>query len=374
MARFELNPQFTVMQQRIRLGDRALIAIAAHQEVRQVLRSSTELLGHGLEDVLIGSYGRKVSTWPGKDVDVFGRLSSENTESITADETYEMFGRALDPFAAQSRLTRQPRSFKIAFSRTRTPSVASLRSAAQVYEWEATRAESVIQRLPELAFEFSVDVVPAVKWGKHYGIPEVQRDPRTDVVARSGRWRLTNPVALTDLTHERNRDPQIDGIGGFVRVVRMVRQIKSAHLPDAKPGALYYEMALHEGFRTGAIVGASWADIAESALVFLASRLASSEPIRDPVLDVPYQPAPTQAESQVAAETFAMLARRARSAVTADSQCQAAHEWRAVFGGNGRDTQVFPLPPGCRGTGATMGAAAANLAVGGSAERGFGGR
>lgn len=57
------------MQQNIALGDRAIVVIAAHVEVRSVLRASGELLAHGLDDVLIGSYARRVMNWPGKDVD-----------------------------------------------------------------------------------------------------------------------------------------------------------------------------------------------------------------------------------------------------------------------------------------------------------------
>jgi hypothetical protein len=71
---------------------------------------------------------------------------------------------------------------------------------------------------------------------------------------------------------------------------------------------------------------------------------------------------------------FDTLARGAARAVSASTRCQAAIEWRQIFGGNGQWDHVFPLPPGCRGTGTTMGAAVANIAVGGTAERSFGDR
>ena len=100
MAVFDLHDQFKKMQSNIKLGDRALVAIAAHVEVRSVLRESEALLEHGLDDVLVGSYARKVSIYPGKDVDVFGRLMSDTVSSIAPDDAYALFDHALKPFEA----------------------------------------------------------------------------------------------------------------------------------------------------------------------------------------------------------------------------------------------------------------------------------
>jgi hypothetical protein len=85
MAEHDLNDEFQTTHQRVSLGDRALVAIAAQVEVRSILRADGQLRRHGLNDVLIGSYARRVSIWPGKDVDVFGRLTTENVGSILPD-------------------------------------------------------------------------------------------------------------------------------------------------------------------------------------------------------------------------------------------------------------------------------------------------
>ncbi|MDP9333261.1 MAG: hypothetical protein M3Q30_08145 [Actinomycetota bacterium] len=374
MAVYPLHDEFIDMLGRIALADRALIAIAAHFEVRSVLATSDELRAHGLDDILIGSYARRVSIWPGKDVDLFGRLSLESVNSMAPDEAYEMFGRGLQSFADQGRVTPQPRSFKVGFDRTRYPSATSLRSAAREYDWRQARVDEVIRSLQELAFEFSVDVVPAVGWDKHYGIPQVDRRGANGEQYRTGAWRLTDPVALTTETHVRNRAPKVAGRGAFVPTVKAIRQIKAHHLPEAKPSSLYYEFALHEGFKSGEIVGNSWADIISSALSFLARRVAtaSSQPVCDPILAEPYAPAPSTAELGVVRAAFGELAGWADRAVTSNSRCQAAIEWRRVFGGNDKYSNVFWLPAGCRGTGAAMGAAAANVSSGGTAEKSFG--
>ena len=376
MAEHDLNDEFQTTHQRVSLRDRALVAIAAHVEVRSVLRADGELRRHGLDDVLIGSYARRVSIWPGKDVDVFGRLTNENVSSIIPDAAYRMFGAALQTYADQGRLTPQPRSFKVDFGPTRVPDEQYIRAAAAEYQWESRRVKRVIDQLGQLAFAFSVDVVPAVAWGDHFGIPEIGRHASTGERYRTGLWRLTNPVELTRLTQVRNRSPRIGGAGAYMRTVKSVKQVKAHHLPDAKPSALFYEFILYEGFTDGAVSGGSWADLTASALAYIANRLRDldARPVCDPVLREPYQPVPSANDLATASSVFDTLARGAARAVSASTRCQAAIEWRQIFGGNGQSDHVFPLPPGCRGTGTTMGAAAANIAVGGTAERSFGDR
>lgn len=374
MANYPLHPEFTTKQRRIALGNRALVAIAAHLEVRSVLQADPGLRAHGLDDVLIGSYARKVSIWPGKDVDVFGRLMGESVESIPPDTAYGLFGTALQPFQDQGRLTPQTRSFKVDYGPRKTPDPTFIRSAAREYDWDSDRVRHVLGNLDEVAFEFSVDVVPAAVWDDHYGIPETGRDERTGSRYRTGNWRLTSPVKLTELTQARNREPRGQGIGAYVRTVRAVKQVKTHWLYKVKPSALFYEFILHEGFSNGSIRGDCWADITASALGYIEERLRTvdSAPVCDPVLHEPYNPVPSQQEILSALSRFEELARRARRATT-DSRCQAAIEWRYVFGSNHRWDPVFPLPDGCRGSGAAMGAAAANVSTGGTEERSFGG-
>lgn len=375
MAEHDLHNEFLTTHQNVALGDRALVVIAAHVEVRSVIRADPQLRAHGLDDILIGSYARRVSIWPGKDVDILGRLA-ETVASMAPDTAYEMFHAALRSFEEQGRLTPQPRSFKIEFSPRQRPGEDYIRTAAREYGWGTSRVGRVLRDLDQLAFDFSVDVVPAVSWDAHYGIPEIDRRLTTGERYRTGHWRQTDPVELTRLTQERNRAPRIGGVGAYVRTVKEVKQIKAHHLPDTKPSALYYEFLLYDGFAEGAIAGASWADITASALAYLADRLrtVSGRPACDPVLRIPYHPVPAASDLAVATATFDDLAQRAQRAVRATSRCQAAIEWRHVFGANQRSENVFPLPPGCRGTGTAMGAAGANIAIGGTAERSFGGR
>lgn len=372
MAVHALHDEFMAMHQNIALGDRALVAIAAHVEVRLVLQASMELRAHGLDDVLIGSYARRVSNWPGKDVDVLGRLKEETVDTLIPTAAYAMFGRALTIFADQGRLVAQPRSYKVEFGPGRYPSTQSIRSTAEAYGWSTAKVARATRSLDGLDFEFSVDVVPAVRWDEHYGIPEVGRHP-TGERYRTGRWRQTSPVKLTEATHVRNRRPLVAGVGGFVRTVKTIKQVKSHHLTGIRPSALYYEFILHEGFSSGAINGDSWADLTASALAYIAQRLTevTSRPVCDPILDSPYAPRPSESEIEHARNVFNELARSARRALVAD-RCQAAIEWRSVLGGNGKLDHVFPLPSGCRETGVAMGTVAANLATGGTAERSFG--
>lgn len=373
MAKHELPQQFGTTQRRISLGDRALIAIAAHLEVRSVLRADPHLRAHGLNDILIGSYARRVSIWPGKDVDVFGRLS-DTTDTITPGDAYDMFGSALHRFDDQGRLTPQPRSFKIDFSPERLPGEQHIRAAAAEYRWASVRVERVLSQRQELGFEFSVDVVPAVGWNGHYGIPEIGRHAATGERYRTGQWRLTDPVELTERTQRRNRAPLIGGIGAYVRTVKAIKQVKAHHLPNTKPSSLFYEFILYEGFENGSIDGDSWADITASALSHIASRMRTldSQPVCDPVLGHRYEPMPSSAELSAATQVLEAVASTASRAVRESSLCQAAIYWRQVFGGNQCFDDVFPLPDGCRGTGAAMGAAAVNTAIGGTAERSFG--
>lgn len=105
MASNPLHPEFIIKQRRIALGDRALVAIAAHVEVRSVLRAAAQLVAHGLDDILIGSYARRVSIRPGKDVDVFGRLMADTIETLGPELAYQLFLDALRPYADQGRLT-----------------------------------------------------------------------------------------------------------------------------------------------------------------------------------------------------------------------------------------------------------------------------
>ncbi len=71
-----LNEQFAQAVRNVTVsGNKRDRAIAAHTEVRELLEADTELADWGIETLLIGSYARQTARYPGKDVDVFLRLS-----------------------------------------------------------------------------------------------------------------------------------------------------------------------------------------------------------------------------------------------------------------------------------------------------------
>lgn len=359
-----LPEQFKRAQHHINLNSREAVAIAAHLEVRSVLVMSPTLTAHGLEHTLIGSYPRKVTIWPGKDVDIFGKLTAETIESIAPAAAYNLF---LDPLARSfaDRLTEQPRSIKIDY-RGRIPGETFLRSAAALLKQDPdTPAES---------FDFSVDVVPAVRWGDVWAIPSHDKQ-RWERTSAADRWVRTDPETLTELTQKLNGGLKIAGQGAYVPTVKAVRQVRRHHLGDAKPGGLYVEMIVHEGFTGGDILGESWAEITASALTYVAQRLTTitSNPMREPALNQPYAPAPDPGAVAHAAGVFGALAAEARSALDLDP-CPAAAIWRRIFGENSHAKgPVFDLPAGCRADGSLMvGSVAANPLRGTNEARGFG--
>lgn len=373
MAIYPFNTEFSTAQSRINLGERARIAVAAHVEVRAVLAGSNALAEAGLADVLVGSYARSLSIWPGKDVDVFGRLDAHSTDTIAPADAYDLFADALDVYERDGRLTRQPRSLKISFGPGCPVSAASIRTAGVEHGWSRSELDDIVAKAATTDFEFSVDVVPAVVWGDHYGIPELNvAEDGTRTLGET--WQRTNPVALNDETRQRNREPEIAGHGAFVPTVKALKQVKTHHLADVKPSFLFYEFMLHEGFARGEIEGETWADITSSALSYVSGRLgtALAQPVCDPVLGQPYAPTPDSAALAASRSVFDSLAGKAAYAVSTHDRCQAAIEWRNIFGTNRGGRSVFRLPDGCRGSGVAQGAAAANLSSGGTEERSFG--
>ena len=359
MAQHNLWDEFGTAQNRINLGRRAAVAQAAHAEVRGVLNRDSGLIASRLEDALIGSYARDTGIWPGKDVDIFGKLTAESIDTISPEAAYEMFHAALR-VRYDGRLTLQPRSIKISFSPKAAPDRALL-------EAKSATVDDV--------FEFSVDVVPAVRMRERWGIPRHDRDYWAHNRPED-RWVETDPEELTELTRERNKVQKVRGQGAYVPTVKAIRQVRKHHLGRQKPSALYYEFILHEGFLNGAIVGETWADLTASALAYVAARLGNGahQPLCDPVLKTPYQPAPAPEELAVAERIFRNLAVEAKLALAAD-RCMAGATWRRIFGENGRPPfdWVFPIPTNCREDGSVVPiATAANPLRGSDEARGFG--
>jgi hypothetical protein len=342
-----LTEQFRTAQRNIGLGARRKVAIAAHLEVRAALKLARPLVDRGLADVLIGSYPRRTGIWPGKDVDVFGKLRNESIDTIEPSEAYDLFFTVLER-SFPGRVQPQDRSVKVEYRPSTLPAVAFIREAARLLEVPETIG-------PTDGFEFSVDVVPAVHFGDIWGIPDRNRERWTRTAAAE-RWMRTNPERLTDLTQRLNGEISIGGQGAYVPTVKAVRQIRRAHLSDAKPGGLYLELLVHEGFTLGQIKAESWAEITASTLRCLADRLLTVgvTPLCDPALEQPYNPQPDPGAIAHAAAVFARLASDADAALTSE-RCPAAAAWRQIFGSNTKVSgPVFELPAGCRSDGTVM--------------------
>lgn len=361
-----LSDQFKAAQHNINLNARRRVAIAAHLEVRAVLLSSSALASHSLEHVLIGSYPRDVAIWPGKDVDIFGKLTADSIDSISPGDAYDLFLTALSS-AFAGRITLQPRSIKVDYRGGRLPEMSFIKQAAEVLREKVDT--------PGQPFDFSVDVVPAVRWADVWAIPQSDRQ-RWQRTAAAERWVRTNPEKFTVLTQTMNDKIKIDGQGTYVPTVKAIRQIRRAHLGDAKPGGLYFELLAYDGFESDSVSGESWAEVTASTLTSIAARLATvgRDPLCEPALDQPYSPAPDPSDVGHAAATFRSLADEAARALELDP-CPAAAIWRAIFGENSQvNGPVFPLPAGCREDGTIMPAAvAANPLRGSNEARGFGG-
>ena len=300
-----LAEQFRKVQTNIGLGDKRQRAIDAHTQIREALEKSEALKKLGVETVLIGSYGRETAIYPGKDVDVFTKL----TKGSTSDEPGGIFELVRDTLVEHydKRAEPQDRSIKIDF--------------------------------PD---DFGVDVVPAVPMGKRWGIPN--RDPaawdNTDE-----RWVETDPERLGKLTIQRNREPKIDGQGAYVPTVKMIRQTRKHHLGDNKPGGLYFELLTYQAFEDGA-KGDFFAELLAEVLRRIADQLKSDEELIDPGLERPYAPQPKRGDLNKAASNFGDLAAKAEEALTLEplpgSEDLAGDPRRE------RPRQVLPSPSGLR--------------------------
>jgi len=316
---------------RIAVGARQELAQRAHKEVRSVLEGSTALKDWGIDTILIGSYARTTSIYPGKDVDVFSKLAKLSTDASPA-EVFKTLSEALTAHY-EERAEKQRRSVKIAFDDG----------------------------------QFCVDVVPAVSTGIHWAIPN--RDPAT--WSSDGRWIETDPERLSSLTVQCNDKLKVAGQGAYVPTVKLVRQIRECHLGDKGPGGLYFELMTYWAFQSG-MYGTCFAEILAPTLRSIAGQLsnASSIPLIDPALSQPFSPCPDSGDLEKAAEKFDELAGMAEQALDAE-KCPAAALWRRILGKNGRGW-CFTLPDGCDETGKEIGPVVSVRSQGSSEARGFG--
>jgi hypothetical protein len=328
-----LVPEFKSALGRIEIGrDPRRYAAEAQADIRGYLEADETLCGWGVDTVLIGSYARDTGIYPGKDVDVFTKLtklSTDDTDPRTIfDATWEIleaeYGDRAEP---------QPRSVKIEFDRD--------------------------------GFEFSVDVVPAVRCGERWAIPRHDTDLWDDPEQR---WVETDPEQITKLTVAMNKLLLVGGQGAYVPTVKMVRQARRYHRQKEKPGGSYFELLSYWAFKRGEVSGSSFAEIFASTLASVAGQLRSGHQLIDPVLGTPYKPSPDPMLLADAASVFGRLAAEAREAVTTDDRCRAGSLWRGILGQN-EQGWCFPIPNGCDEHGRALPVTAVGVSRG-SRERG----
>lgn len=296
-------------------GARRKLAISAHTEIREVLLASELLKSWGLDTVLIGSYARETGVYPGKDVDVFGRLFKLDT-TIAPRTIYDAF---LDVLKKKygNRAEPQNRSIKVKFN----------------FDDE----------------EFSVDSVPAVRLKQRWAIPSKDRAVWERDWKTQG-WCETDPEKLTELTRTRNATPRVGDRGAYVPTVKLIRQVRNHNLGELDPGGLFFELLTYWAFSKG-IKADNFAEILAYTLRLISNQLSRmpTDPLIDPVLDRPYEPTPKQADIGRAAVKFSELATRAERALSEET-CPAAAIWRNIIGKNDRGW-CFTLPEGCDETG-----------------------
>jgi hypothetical protein len=303
-------------------------AIKAHEEVRAVLETDAKLREWGIKTVLIGSYARRTGIYPGKDVDVFVKLTALTTQNTQPATVYN---RVRDVLMAHygDRAKPQPRSIKVEFD----------------FDGDG----------------FAVDAVPAVRMGQRWGIPR-RKTETWESPNIAERWVETDPEKLAELTTERNKAPKVGDQGAYVPTVKLVRQARRHHLAERKPGGLYFEILAYWAYQSGTVTGDCVAEIFARTLRAVATQLATGQATTDPVLGRPYKPTPEGDDLAHAADTFADLAAKAEEALRAD-KCKAAALWREILGKNGYGW-VFGLPAGCDEQGKRVPVASAVAASG----------
>lgn len=329
-------------------GDKEKRAIAAHTEVRELLEADEELCDWGIDTILIGSYARQTARYPGKDVDVFLRFKNL-TVRHSPEKVYNAVERVLvaryglKHDGSGGRVTRQSRSLKIDFPD------------------------------PDDQFDvsFSIDAVPAVPWGEHWGIPNRDRDLWSN---DEKRWIKTNPVKFADDTKALSIatwSPTVGEVNAYRPVVRLLRQVRHVHFGKERPGGLFTEVAAYYVWSDRLVSGSTWAELLTSTMEQVAKRFddCADNGLPDPVLGTPMKPALDSWQWTTAAQGLNRLAEQAHEALDSE-RCRAAKMWREILGTNERGP-VLPLPEGCDAHGFPVGAVTAVSAVGSNDPRGF---
>lgn len=335
-------------------GQKRRRAIAAHTEIRELLQQDEQLKAWGIEPLLIGSYGRGVGIYPGKDVDVFLRFTNLDTRfapRTVYDAVWRVIVRKYGQLGQGSgRAQQQARSVKVLFpDRDRTSGQRG---------------------------DFSVDAVPGVRHGELWAIPT--RDQNL-WVGGEGRWIITGAVLFGELSTQLNQAPTSPMVGdrhAYKPMVKLVRQIRETHLGDKRPGGLYLEFVTFEAWRSGLVNGTEWDTLLARSLQRIADRFdrAMFVPLVDPILKTPIDPPLSEDEIKQAAAIFGKLAVSANRALTM-SAVDATAQWKKILGGNERVPSVFPSVPKSGGqAGSAVTAAGSGMSAGrrGNEAPGFG--
>ena len=326
-------------------GAKAKRAIEAHNEIRAVLEADEQLRKWGVDTKLIGSYSRDAGIYPGKDVDVFVKLTELDTEATPKDVYNAVWNALQEKYGDENdggRGRQQARSVKVAFPD----------------DGASNGADS----------SFSVDAVPAVHDGERWAIPTKDRNRWT---ASIGRWVTTDPERFGELSSDLSTSgssPSVGGRNAYKPMVKLMRQARQTHLGDKRPGGLYIEFATFEVWNSGRVWGDEWGDLFAQTLKLVAERLSYAHivPLVDPSMGTPVAPEVEQSDLERAAKVFSELANKAEEALRLDDG-KAAVNWREILGTNERaPTSVFPLPPGYdeQGNPVAGGSSSVNAAVG----------
>lgn len=328
-------------------GEKRDRAKAAHTEVREVLQADKELAEWGISSRLIGSYARQTGRYPGKDVDVFLRFV-DLSNRYAPEKIYDAVERVLvAEYGLKDeggRVVRQARSLNIDFPDNVDPYSDN---------------------------DFSIDAVPAVPWGEHWGIPNRERSQWDN---DDKRWIKTNPIQFADDTNTlatATWSPMVNSANAYRGVVRLLRQVRHVHFGKQRPGGLFTEVAAYYVWNEQKVSGTTWAELLVSTFEEVGKRFeeAAEDGLLDPVLNTPMKPEVQSWEWTVAAQSMADFAAKGREALDAE-RCMAAKMWREILGENDRGP-VLPLPQGCDAAGFPVGAVTAVSAVGSNQPRGF---
>ncbi|MGF0308939.1 SMODS domain-containing nucleotidyltransferase [Rhodococcus sp. IEGM1428] len=306
----ELATQFKTAQSNIEPSpDDWDNAPSAHDEVGTVLAADEKLKEWGINPILIGSYGRRVSIRRVYDVDMFCRLDDYPTDV----DASEVLGRAYNVLVDQ------------------------------YGDNHVTLYDTSITVLIPDADGLYIDVVPARKAEDVWEIP-------TD-----NGWLKTNPVKLTELKEAKNAD--YDEL--YVPCVKLLRQARRTLMgQEAKPGGFTVEMALFTACEEGQVSGQSMAELFASAVEGVADvfrRIADDGfEIPDPTMDGEVLSFDEGADFETARDTFAAAAADARAAydMAEDQAGKAALLLQGILGANDDFDNVFPMPAGYSPNGA----------------------